>query len=119
MLSTKNHIYSLTNAREGDYYLCHPKYIALIVALHYFICLSKCQTAQQPFAICLSQKFGKETSDNHITYKILIDIGFQYLDHRLERHCSTNLNLRFALTQRSTNIFSILRLKLTDYPRCR
>nr|DAO02455.1 MAG TPA: hypothetical protein [Caudoviricetes sp.] len=30
MLSTKNHIYSLTNAREEDYYLCHPKYIALI-----------------------------------------------------------------------------------------
>ena len=31
----------------------------------------------------------KETSDNPISYKILIDIGFQYLDHRLERHCST------------------------------
>nr|DAW98146.1 MAG TPA: hypothetical protein [Bacteriophage sp.] len=25
-----NQIYLLTNAREGDYYLCHPKYIALI-----------------------------------------------------------------------------------------
>nr|DAQ68214.1 MAG TPA: butirosin biosynthesis protein [Bacteriophage sp.] len=30
LFSTKNHIYSITNAREGDYYLCHPKYIALI-----------------------------------------------------------------------------------------
>ena len=108
MLSTKNHIYSLTNAREGDYYLCHPKYIALIVALHYFICLSKCQTAQQPFAICLSQKFGKETSDNHITYKILIDIGFQYLDHRLERHCSTNLNWDFIYSKGFNNCYILL-----------
>nr|DAQ68213.1 MAG TPA: hypothetical protein [Bacteriophage sp.] len=83
-----------------------------------FICLSKCQTAQQPFAICLSQKFGKETSNNSISYKSLIDIGFRYLDHRLERHCSTNLNLRFSLTQRGTNIFSFLRLRATDNPRC-
>lgn len=29
---------------------------------------------------CLSQKFEKETSDNSISYKSLIDIGFQYLD---------------------------------------
>nr|DAX97750.1 MAG TPA: hypothetical protein [Caudoviricetes sp.] len=27
--------------------------------------------------------------------------------------------LGFSLTQRGTNIFLFLRLKLTDYPRCR
>nr|DAE26066.1 MAG TPA: hypothetical protein [Siphoviridae sp. ctEkS11] len=27
--------------------------------------------------------------------------------------------LRFSLTQRSTNIFSFLRLRVTDNPRCR
>lgn len=93
--------YLLANQRTRRRLLpVSPKiYCAYIVALH-IICFSKCQTAQQS-SLCLYQKFGKETSDNPISYKSLIDIGFQYLDHRLERHCSTNLNLRFALTQRS------------------